>query len=142
MLSKIFIYGSLITPSNNFSKKIIDNSDYISDGKVKGRLYLLGNYPGAVIEESEKSIHDIKGKLFRLNNTGVLKELDKYEQYFKSSPSKSLFIRRAVLVTDEEGIRHRAWIYIYNRPVDNRKSIRGGDYNRYRLSRRRKVAVN
>ena len=132
MLRKIFVYGSLNTPSNKFSRRLVKNSEQLWRGEIAGRLYYIGNYPGAV---ESNSAHKIYGKIYRINNANIFSELDKYEEYNKTQPQKSLFIRKAVLVKDNKGKIHRAWVYFYNRPVKAKKLIKRGDYRKFKKTK-------
>ncbi len=104
-------------------------------GRITGRLYDLGDYPGAV-STSDTREH-VKGELYRLDDPDLaINILDQYEEFFPSHPDKSLFVRRLVPVTMEDGRQKKAWAYFYNREVDQADWIPGGNY-RDRISARK-----
>ena len=138
MLSKLFVYGTLNTPSNKFSKILKESSISLGEGEIEGRLYDIGNYPG-VIEDS--SGHLVKGEIYRLKNLKVLKDLDNYEDFDSKNPTNSLFIRKALIVIDKKGKTHRAWVYLYNKSMDAKKIIKHGDYKKYK-NKKRKLALS
>ena len=107
----------------------------MGQGEIEGRLYNIGNYPGAV---KSSSVHKIYGQIYKVINADILAELDRYEDYNESNPQKSLFIRKAVLVKGENGKVHRAWVYFYNRPVRLKKIIKTGNYKKFRKAKGRK----
>jgi gamma-glutamylcyclotransferase (GGCT)/AIG2-like uncharacterized protein YtfP len=134
-IRKLFVYGSLHTASNPFYRLLMKNSRKIGEGTVQGNLYFLGRYPGAVITKDGNKIY---GSVYLLNDLQLFDELDKYEEYNPLNPQGSLFIRKTVTVTGEDGKKHRAWIYVYNREVSGKRLIKSGNYGQYR---KRKVAV-
>src|SRR5437762_13944159 len=104
MLSKIFVYGSLNTPSNRFSRKLIRNSVLIGKGEMEGKLYNIGNYPGALNEPHPS--YRSHGVFYQMNDISMLPALDNYEDYKSGNPAQSHFVRRAVVVRDRNGKVH------------------------------------
>ncbi len=129
MIRKLFVYGSLHTASNPFHRLLKQKAKKIGEGAASGSLYFIGRYPGAVMSKDGKKIY---GTIFLIEDIQVFKELDKYEEYNPLHPEHSLFIRKAVIVTDEQGKKHRAWIYIYNKDVSGKRLIKGGNYRQFR----------
>lgn len=133
MIRKLFIYGSLHTASNPFHRLLKQKAKKIGEGTVAGSLYFIGRYPGAVMSKDGKKIY---GSIYLLEDIKLLDELDKYEEYNPLQPEHSLFIRKAVTVTDKEGSNHRAWMYVYNRDVTDKQLIKGGNYHEFRKQKR------
>ncbi len=133
MIRKLFVYGSLHTASNPFHRLLKQKAKKIGEGTAAGSLYFIGRYPGAVMSKDGKKIY---GTIFLLEDINLLEELDKYEEYNPLQPEHSLFIRKAVTVTGEDGKNHRAWIYVYNREVSNKELIESGNYSEFRKRKR------
>ena len=45
----LFVYGSLLDEDNEIAIYLKNNSTFYSAGKVKGKLYDIGEYPGGYI---------------------------------------------------------------------------------------------
>jgi len=85
----------------------------LGEGTVRGILYDLRNYPGAVL--GHVSGGKIFGMVFRLpKDPAVLRKLDDYEGFDGSAPGKSLFVRRPYPVMLRGGQIRRWWVYEYN----------------------------
>jgi gamma-glutamylcyclotransferase (GGCT)/AIG2-like uncharacterized protein YtfP len=86
----------------------------VGAGRVRGVLYDLGEYPGAVPDETAKT--EIKGTVMQLPaDEGILRQLDEYEEFDPASPEKSLFVRRLNMVKLDSGPMLQCWIYVFNR---------------------------
>jgi len=82
-------------------------------GTVRGTLYDLGEYPGAVLGSAAN--RRVFGTVFRLpNDAAVLRKLDEYEGFDASDPDGSLFVRRRCPVMLQSGRILPCWIYEYN----------------------------
>src|ERR1700745_600317 len=74
----------------------------VGQASVRGRLYDLGEYPGAVLSEKSRSV--IRGEVFELpGDPGTLTSLDNYEGFEPGNRSSSLFLRRTWPVTMDDG---------------------------------------
>ncbi|HET7205770.1 MAG TPA: gamma-glutamylcyclotransferase family protein [Terriglobales bacterium] len=105
----------------------------VGRGSVRGRLYDLGEYPGAVL--TKRGTH-VRGYVFELpDDPDVLNRLDEYEGFDQSHPRGSLFVRRKCLVTLEDGSRLRCWIYTYNQPLGPAPVMGGQDHSKMRNHR-------
>lgn len=74
--------------------------------------------------------HDGRGvaaELVRLPGPHLLERLDVYEGYRRGDAQGSLFLRRRVTLLEPAGVG--AWVYVYNRPVDDLAPIPSGDWN-------------
>jgi len=127
----LFVYGTLMKGLQDDWKEEVE-VHFVGHGQIYGKLYDLGEYPGAVACTDPRC--QIEGEVYRLDDPDhATRILDQYEEYLPSRPSKSLFIRKKLLVTMKDGTKKLAWVYLYNRPVDKADFIPGGNY-RERIS--------
>ena len=117
----LFTYGTL-NPQHapDEVKSVVTGLIRYGEGSIPGVLFDLGEYPGAVFDNSSGS--EVFGTVFRLPDAAnILSELDHYEGFDPGSPSTSLFVRkiRPVVLTTGENIE--CWVYEYNgKPVQER----------------------
>lgn len=126
-IDKIFVYGTL-EKTEFFSYLIsIGEIKYVGSGKIRAKLYDLGEYPGAV---EHKGSH-VYGRVYEAQNIDkVLPLLDEYEEFYPDRPENSLFIRKVMKVIMENGESLEAFVYIYNRSVKGMKTIPTGIWER------------
>jgi gamma-glutamylcyclotransferase (GGCT)/AIG2-like uncharacterized protein YtfP len=127
-IGKLFVYGSLRSgfhhPACDYISKYFT---LLSEAKVKGLLFDLGDYPGA-IPTAEGSF--IKGELYELKKPGefecAIHQLDDYEGVNPEKGEKQLFIRE---VTDVfcNNKSTKAWIYWYNMELSTQPIMPSGD---------------
>ena len=128
--SFLFVYGTLLDDSNEFAVYLKQHCNFYSKGKLSGRLYDLGEYPGAILDENTDSyIHGSIVKLIDPNET--LKRLDNYEGYGDDQDQPNLFLREIALVETGNGAMN-CWIYVYNFSVEGFRPIESGDYTDYK----------
>src|SRR4029077_16510387 len=102
---------------------------------VKGRLYDLGEYPGAILSEKSRSV--IQGEVFELpGDEGTLTSLADYDGFEPEKRNSSLFLRRTWPVTMNDGKRLRCWVYVYNGTMKDARPVRSGRYSRRTSTRR------
>jgi gamma-glutamylcyclotransferase (GGCT)/AIG2-like uncharacterized protein YtfP len=102
----------------------------VGRGFVRGKLYDLGEYPGAILSRGGPMV---VGQVFELpDDPGVLTRLDDYEGFDPSRPQGSLFVRKRCLVRLNNGHKLACWIYTYNRPLGAARPLAGGTYSRVR----------
>lgn len=130
----LFVYGTLMKGlRQDWQVKV--GARLAGHGSIAGRLYDLGDYPGAVWSMDGRG--QVLGELYELHNPDIaIAILDEYEEFFPAQPEKSLFVRKVVPVTMENGTQKEAWVYFYNRKVDEADWIPGGNY-RDRISARK-----
>lgn len=134
MTDYLFIYGTLM-PSKGDDEiaHIVKRLRRIGAAYVRGRLYNLGEYPGAVIDHSANT--SIHGELVELPaDKAILEALDKYEEFDPSRPQKSLFVRKKTKIKLATGRNVEGWIYVYNRNPGNAPIVRGGDYSKSKVA--------
>jgi len=127
----IFVYGTLRKDSKNKMYHILARyADFVGEGTFMGKLYNIGEYPGAVPSSDPNEV--IKGEVYTLRNpNSVLRVLDEYEGCGQDEATQTEFRRERVLISLETGEKINAWIYIYNRPTDELKVIPSGDYSQF-----------
>jgi gamma-glutamylcyclotransferase (GGCT)/AIG2-like uncharacterized protein YtfP len=136
MTDHLFVYGTL-SPGNAPPEiaATVSRLRPVGSASVRGRLYDLGEYPGAVLSEKSRTL--IRGEVFELPaDQNTLTALDNYEGFEPSKPSSSLFLRRVRAVTMDDGKRVRCWVYIYNGTTKGALPLRNGRYSRRRIRRR------
>ena len=132
MLEYLFIYGSLITGSGNrtIDRCIQNKCQQLGEATIKGKLFDLGDYPGAVPGHHRHNIHGQLIKLIKPAKTLAL--LDHYEAYYPDNLKQSEFIReRTEAKLKEDGKTLLCWTYWYNRKISRGKEITTGDYEQY-----------
>ena len=128
--SYLFVYGTLRQASQApMSQVLAAHSDYLNEGIVKGKLFDVGDYPAVTISSSKKD--RVRGEVFKINNSALLKELDKYEGCSESCSQPHEYRRIQAAVKLRDGSEVQAWIYVWNLAVDNLLLIESGDYMSY-----------
>lgn len=153
----LFVYGTLRQGvAVPFKKKIEEEMEYVGRSQITGKLYDIGEYPGAVKTEKQKlkaenrfgNVTDsatgkqkekakiagsvIRGEVIRINNPKkVMALLDEYEGYDPKKAKTSEYLREKEQVKLEDGKEVEAWVYWYNLPVEGKRRIRHRDYLDY-----------
>lgn len=124
----LFVYGTL---RRGFPlHQHVQNAalEFLGEGSIQGRLYDLGEFPGAVATSSPDE--EIRGELFRLRDPArQLAALDQVEEYDAARPESSLFLRERVDVRASIGAVVKAWAYFLRDKPSNARWIEGGDYS-------------
>jgi gamma-glutamylcyclotransferase (GGCT)/AIG2-like uncharacterized protein YtfP len=129
--AKLFVYGTLRNAfGHQLHNMLSDQFEFIGEGSIRGILYDIGQYPGAVISMSAKT--KIAGEIYQAKDKdtidAALKILDAFEGYDGTDLTGSEFIRIKKFVKLNNGKRVLSWIYIYNGPVNDKHLIRSGDF--------------
>lgn len=120
----IFVYGTLLTENNAYGAFLLNNARFIGRGKLPGRLYDIGRYPGAVAGGAGF----VYGAVYRMGDAdGVLKVLDDYEGFGDDYQQPNEFIRQLAGVDMDEGCL-QCWVYFYNHSVAGLSCISSGKY--------------
>jgi gamma-glutamylcyclotransferase (GGCT)/AIG2-like uncharacterized protein YtfP len=99
----------------------------VGEGSVRGRLYDLGGYPGAVTDANAES--RIFGTVMELpEDAEVLRRLDVYEECDPLAPDTSEYVRELGEVELVAGGTLECWIYRYNWKPDEERRIESGDW--------------
>jgi gamma-glutamylcyclotransferase (GGCT)/AIG2-like uncharacterized protein YtfP len=130
----LFSYGTL-QPSHAPAEiaPTVRRLRHVGRGSVHGRLYDLGEYPGAVLSRNGPLV---LGQVFELpDDPEVLTRLDQYEGFNPQRPRTSLFIRKRCLVKLDNGKKLFCWMYSYNRPPGTASPLPTGVYSKGRNHR-------
>src|ERR1700709_927884 len=126
MNNLLFVYGALLDNDNEFAVFLKNNSKFYSEGKLKGKLYDIGEYPGAVFYSDDESY--IYGSILELTNIEkVLPVIDEYEGYGDDQIQPNEFIRALANIETDAG-SVSCWLYLYNLPVAGLPVIESGRY--------------
>jgi gamma-glutamylcyclotransferase (GGCT)/AIG2-like uncharacterized protein YtfP len=122
----LFVYGTLLDENNSFAAYLREHAAFYYPGKVKGQLYDIGEYPGAVFDDDAKEF--VYGSIYTMNNTAELfQQLDDYEGFGETLGQPNEFERELIVVETEQGLID-CWVYLYNLPVDGFRRITSGRY--------------
>lgn len=114
MTDHLFAYGTL-QPGRAPAEiaAAVERLRPVGEGFVRGALYDLGDYPGAVLDPS--SHQKIAGTVFQLpEDANILRQFDQYEGFTPGAQETSLFLRTRCPVALASGRTLECWIYVYN----------------------------
>ena len=124
---RLFVYGSLRRGEALHAH--LAGLACLGPAWMRGRLYDLGEYPGAV--PSRRAGERVQGEVYELAPADErLAELDRLEGCDPERPERGLFVRRARIVELAAGGRLRAWVYLLPRLPAQAVRIPGGDHAR------------
>ena len=124
--SYLFLYGTLL-PGHAPAEiaPAVAKLRRLGAGTTRGLLYDLGEYPGAVLDDSAGG--HIHGTIFELPRAKeVLSALDTYEDFDPNEPQSSLFVRILQPITLPNGELLECWMYVYNRDPGDARLIPSG----------------
>ena len=125
----LFVYGTLLRADNEFGHYLCDHSKYHKKGKLKGLLYDIGDFPGAILQPKGQSY--VHGSVYEVFTDEVLWVLDEYEGMGPSEVHPQEYTRQlADIETPDETIT--CWVYLYNWPLDDCPLISSGNYLEYK----------
>lgn len=126
MSQYLFAYGTLqpgLAPTKIV--RVAEKLRPVGEGFVRGVLYDLGGYPGAVADASAPG--KILGTVMELpEDESVLAQLDRYEGFDPKAPETSEYIREKQVVELKTGGTVECWFYRYNLPVSALQIIESG----------------
>ena len=115
----VFVYGSLKRGNASEMSVRFPDATYLAEGRVHGRLYDLGAYPGLLLDGSASMV---TGEVYEVNDD-TLHRLDEFEL-------TSDYSRKQVEV--QFGSEHtKCWIYVPERDAEffsDYKLIESGDW--------------
>ncbi len=113
----IFVYGTLRRDANNeMSRLLADHAEFVAYANFRGKLYNIGDYPGAV--PSVDPNDTVPGEVYLLHQADTaLPLLDRYEQFGSGFPEPNEYLRLMQAVLLENGAMLSAWVYVYNHPT-------------------------
>jgi gamma-glutamylcyclotransferase (GGCT)/AIG2-like uncharacterized protein YtfP len=134
MSEHLFVYGTLLSgEAPKGIASIVKRCRRLGLAYVRGRLYDLGEYPGAILDPSSPNM--VQGELIALPpEGGILDALDRYEEFNPLDPKRSLFIRKKAKIWMANGSSREGWIYVYNKHPGKARLVRGRDYVRSKVA--------
>jgi len=132
----LFVYGTLRRDAKHEMYHLLArHAGFVGDGVFQGRLFDLGDYPGAT--PSDDPSDQVRGEVYALQDADrVLAALDVYEGCIPDKLSPTEFRREIVEITLDAGMKESAHIYLYNKGTDGLPCIVSGDYFRRRSTGR------
>jgi len=124
----VFVYGSLRSGFQSTAYEYISRYfNFFGEAKVKGKLFDLGEYPGAVPTQDDSFI---RGELYIVKNENefswAIAQLDDYEGVLVEPNEKPMYRREIADIYVNDAIVP-AWIYWYNGNVNDKPVISSGD---------------
>jgi gamma-glutamylcyclotransferase (GGCT)/AIG2-like uncharacterized protein YtfP len=125
---QVFVYGSLRSGFHHPAYEYISRYfTLVSDAKVKGSLYDMGEYPAAVPSDEDRFII---GELYRINSPEefewAIAQLDDYEGVRPEHGDTPLYRREQTIVYTKER-ESVAWVYWFNGDISGKPAIASGD---------------
>jgi gamma-glutamylcyclotransferase (GGCT)/AIG2-like uncharacterized protein YtfP len=124
----IFVYGLLKSNyENEAAQTVRENCTLIGEGRMPGRLYDIGTYPGAVyIEDATTFVH---GEIFEIqqNEEKLIHYLDHFEGVGADFPDPNEYRKKIISVQTEQGAI-QASCYLYNWNLERLELIKTGKY--------------
>ena len=123
----LFVYGSLRRAAGHpLGMAIGRHATYLREGWFNGKLYQIADYPGAV--PSGNASDRVYGEIHALHHSALFAQLDDYEACSPCCPHPHEYRREPQSVHTAAGQHLVAWVYLYNRPLDESTRILGGDW--------------
>lgn len=127
-VNHFFVYGSLRKGFHNPAYNYISQFfRLVSEGKVSGKMYDMGNYPVGVAATGDTFI---KGELYELKNPAdfswAFGQLDAYEGLNPEDGEDELY-KREIAEVYFNNETTKAWIYWYVGKTDGQPLIPSGD---------------
>lgn len=131
-IHQVFVYGSLRSGFQHPAYAYISRYFIpVAEGKVKGKLFDMGEYPAAV--PTEENIFII-GELYRINHPEefgwAMAQLDDYEGLNTENNELPLYRREPVTVYFN-GQTEQAWVYWFNGNTNGKPVVESGDVLQY-----------
>jgi gamma-glutamylcyclotransferase (GGCT)/AIG2-like uncharacterized protein YtfP len=128
----LFVYGSLRSGFRSPAYEYISRFfNFVSEGKVKGKLFDMGSYP-AGIPASDNTF--IVGEVYSIRDESefswAIGQLDDYEGVNVESDEIQLYRRELAEVLIEDK-KVPAWMYWFNGDVSDKPAIASGDLMEY-----------
>ena len=127
-MSLLFVYGTLMRAYGNekIHRPLFLYATFLGTAFCEGKLYEIDGYPGMVISNDGL----VQGELYQIDDEELLFDiLDEYEGFDIDNPASSEYIRDRLTVQLKDG-EEKAWVYVYNWAVEERKRILSGDYTK------------
>lgn len=128
-ISRIFVYGTLMQGmTSEAAMHFQQHADFLEKGSLPGKLYTLGEYPGAHYDSADRE-YKIHGEIWRMHAPEVLLSwLDRYEEVSTEHAFPTKYVRRILPVAPEDGYHLASYVYLYNRFVSPSQCIVSGKW--------------
>lgn len=132
MLDRLFVYGTLMRSAaaaplgRSMRTRLEAEAEWVGTGKVAGRLYDFGRYPGLVrtIPLSQSVVH---GEVFRLlDPVSSFRWLDLYEGLPVGLTRGAEYERVVGSVAVASGTSTNAWVYVWIGSLDRARLVGNG----------------
>jgi len=128
MSERLFVYGTLMRYSSHpMAKELKRRGDYEGEARYNGRLYRITHYPGVI--SSSAADEWVFGDVYTLSDPDLLAALDRYEGCGPDDAEPTQYLRLLQDVTLSGGATIKAWVYVYNFPVEKLEWIRSGRFD-------------
>ncbi len=128
--TRLFVYGTLRRDAGrDIHRLIARHAEFVGRGRVRGRLFMLGDYPAMAVDADSLSV--VAGELYELpegRRELALLELDDYEGIGPNHSRPHDYRREVVAVEMSDGTRIDAWAYVLNRGTEGLPRIESGDF--------------
>lgn len=129
----LFVYGSLLLKVGEpLVDEALAKAQGLGLGHIHGRLFDLGDYPGAKYAAPGSAKHPplVQGRLLGIPDPDpFFRVLDLYEGFDRVKPLESEFVRSTTSVILAEGGRViQSQVYFYNRPTSGKRPVSSGDW--------------
>lgn len=137
---QLFVYGSLRKGFNSPVYELMSRYfELLASGRIKGKLYDLGDFPAALPTEEDAFI---VGELYCIKNVDeldwALAQLDDYEGIYDNEDGGGpLYRRDIVTVYLDSGQTTKSWVYWYARSIEDKPIIPSGDVLQYQQEKQR-----
>lgn len=109
-------------------RRLAAEAAFVGAATVAGRLYAVGWYPGLVASTDPSD--RVHGEVFRLlAPDATLVWLDAYEGLSAADVGSAEYSRQMRLATLADGRTCTVWVYIYQRMVDESRSVASGRWS-------------
>jgi len=130
-IDQLFVYGSLRSGFKSPAYEYIGRFfSFVSEAKVKGKLFDLGSYPGGVPAEDKFIIGELYKIKDRSEFSWAIGQLDDYEGV-SVEPDEIQLYKRELVEVYVNNITTPAWIYWFNGRVEGKPEIESGDLIQY-----------
>ncbi len=118
----VFVYGTLRRGGSNHFR--MDGAEFVTDGRISGRLYRISWYPGLVLDEAGD---DIVGEVYRVDPE-MLGNLDAFEGVSAGETRDSEYRRVPATVTGPDGATLTAWVWEWLGAAAEADRLHHGDW--------------
>lgn len=121
----LFVYGTLRRDCpSGAHQQYLSGAEFIARAQVRGKLYRVSYYPALALTGSEW----VQGEIYRLRDEQQLAQLDAYEECTYPALPDQEYQRCLIEAESIKGELFNAWVYAYQRPLDNLPLIASGDF--------------